>query len=92
MSSREEKLALARKTSAQQLARSATQAISDRKLRALAKADVYGQVLPLLEAHYSAQQHLHRTYRRLLTWTGGALILTLAMAVYFGREVIRSAA
>jgi hypothetical protein len=87
MSSDEEKLALERKASAQRLARAATEAISDRKLRALAKADVYSHVLPVMDAHYGAQQQLHRMYRRLLAWTCGALAIALLSAVYLGREV-----
>jgi hypothetical protein len=86
MSSKEEKLALARKASAQRLARTATEAISDRKLRALAKADVYSHVLPVLDAHYGAQQRLHRIYRRLLALTCGALAIALLSAVYLGHE------
>jgi len=91
MSSKEEKRALERKSTAQRLARAATEAISDRKLRALAKADVYGHVLPLLDNHYGAQQKLHRTYRRLLAWTCGALLFALLTAVYFGHEALAQA-
>ena len=77
MSSREEQLALQRKSTAQQLARASTEAIVDRKLRALAKADVYKQVLPVLDTQHSNEQQLHRTYRRLLAWTGGALLVAM---------------
>ncbi len=92
MASREERLALERKSAAQQLARAATEAISDRKLRALAKADVYGQILPVLDSHHGAQLKLHRTYRRLLAWTCGAFGLATLTAVLLGRELLARAA
>lgn len=88
LSSKEEKLALARKGRAQRLARAATAAISDRRLRALAKADAYKQLLPVLEAHYGAQQQLHRTYRRLLAWTCGALLIAVLMTAYLLNEFL----
>ena len=92
MPSREEQLALERKSAAQKLARAATEAISDRKLRALAKADVYGQILPLLDHHHSAQLKLHRTYRRLLAWTCGAFLVATLTAALLGRELLARAA
>ena len=91
MSSREEQLALERKSAAQQLARAATEAISDRKLRAVAKADVYGQILPVLDQHHGAQLKLHRTYRRLLAWICGAFLLALLTAIALGRELLTGA-
>ncbi len=92
MSSKEERLALERKSTAQQLARAATEAISDRKLRALTKADVYGQILPVLDHHHGVQCKLHRTYRRLLAWTCGGFLLAMLAAVLLGRELLTKAA
>ena len=89
---KENRRTLERKSTAQQLARAATEAIADRKLRALAKADVYGHILPLLEDHYGAQRKLHRTYRRLLAWTCGAFLLAAATAILLGRELLSRAA
>ena len=91
MLSTEEQLALERKSAAQQLARAATEAISDRKLRAVTKADVYGQILPVLNQHHGAQRKLHRTYRRLLAWTGGAFLLAMLTAILLGRELLAGA-
>ncbi len=92
MSSREDRLALERKSTAQQLARAATEAITDRKLRALTKADVYGQILPVLNHHHGVQRKLHRTYRRLLACTCGAFLLATLIAVLLGRELMALAA
>ena len=92
MPSREEQLALERKTEAQQLARAATEAIPDRKLRALTKADVYGQILPVLDHHHDIQLKLHRTYRRLLAWTCGAFLIATLTAVLLGRALFGQAA
>lgn len=91
MSSKEERLALARKSTAQQLARAATEAIADRKLRALTKADVYAQILPVLNHYHGAQRKLHRTYRRLLAGTCGAFLLATLVAVLLGRELLAQA-
>lgn len=92
MSGNEERLALERKSTAQQLARTATEAISDRKLRALAKADVYGQILPVLDHHHGVQRKLHRTYRRLLAWTCGAFLIAALTAVFLGRALLTQTA
>lgn len=92
MPSKEERLALERKSAAQALARAATESISDRKLRALAKADVYGQILPVLDDHYGAQEKLHRTYRRLLAWSCGAFLLSALAAILLGRALLSQAA
>lgn len=84
MSSTEEREALERKSAAQQLARASTEGIPDRKMRAIAKADVYKQLLPVLNAQHSSEQQLHRTYRRLLAWTCGVLtiaVLTSALLI-----------
>lgn len=77
----EDQLALERKTNAQQLARSATRTISDRKCRAEIKVAVYNHLVPILEQHHRAQQQLRRTCRQLFVCLGGALMLTIAVAV-----------
>ena len=72
--------ALARKSSAQRLARSATEAISDRRIRAEAKVAVYNHLIPILERHHDTQQALHRTYRRLLACSWASLLLVAGLA------------
>ena len=69
----------------------ATEAIADRKLRALTKAEVYGQSLPVLNHYHGAQRKLHRTYRRLLAWTCGAFLLATLVAILLGRELMAQA-
>ena len=77
----EDQLALERKTSAQRLARSATARITDRKVRAEAKVAVYNHIMPILERHYDAERQLHRTYRRLLAGTCGALLISVLVVI-----------
>lgn len=79
----EEQLALERKSAAQQLARSATRVVADRRSRAEAKAAVYNHLIPILELHYQSQRRLHRTCRRALACMAGALALAIASAIIF---------
>ncbi len=80
----EDQLALERKSNAQKLARAATESISDRKMRAVAKVDVYNHLLPILEQHYSNQRTLHHRYRKVLAGTCGALALAVLAAGLLG--------
>ena len=68
---------LLRKSFAQQLARSATQGIEDRRKRAAVKAEVYSHLVPLLDRHWQEMRDLHRFYRKLLAGLGAGLALTL---------------
>ena len=76
-----EKLQLARKSYAQQLARSATQTISDRRHRAEIKAAVYNHLIPVLDQNFKAQQHLRSRYRKLVAAFGGAFLLATICAI-----------
>lgn len=79
LSSTPEQGQLLRKSFAQQLARSATQSIDDRRKRAIVKAEVYGHLVPLLDRHWQETRNLHRFYRKLLTGLGAGLILSLIL-------------
>ena len=83
-----DQLALERKSSAQKLARAATECISDRKMRAVAKVDVYNHLLPILEQHYSNQRTLHHRYQRILAGTCGALALAVLTAAIIGYRML----
>lgn len=73
---------LLRKSFAQQLARSATQSIDDRRKRAVVKAEVYGHLVPLLDRHWQEIRDLHRFYRKLLTGLGAGLTLSLMLLAF----------
>jgi hypothetical protein len=77
----EDQLALERKSNAQQLARSTTRTIPDRKCRAEIKVAVYNHLVPILEQHHRAQQQLRRTCRHVIVCLSGALMLIIAAAV-----------
>lgn len=68
---------LLHKSFAQQLARSATQSIEDRRHRAAVKAEVYNHLVPLLDRHAQTTRDLHRFYQKLLAGLGTGLTLTL---------------
>jgi hypothetical protein len=73
---------LARKTSAQQISRSATRAIPDRRCRAETKVAVYNHLVPILEQHHRAQARLHRSYQRVIAALCGiVIVLGLALAL-----------
>jgi len=70
---------LLRKSFAQQLARSATQGIDDRRKRAVVKSEIYNHLVPLLDRHWEAMRDLHRFYRKLLAGLGAGLTLSLLL-------------
>jgi len=76
-----ERLELVRKTYAQQLARSASRTVKDRRSRAEVKAEFYQHLLPLLELHASVQHSTHQRYRKLILSLSIGLLLTTALAV-----------
>jgi len=73
-------LTLERKSTAQQLARSATRTINDRKCRSDARIAIYNHLVPILEEQHLNQQQLHRTYRQLIAWLCGASVLAVVVA------------
>jgi hypothetical protein len=81
-----EKLQLERKSYAQQLARSATRTISDRRHRAEIKAAVYNHLIPILDQNFHAQQHLRSRYRKRLAAVGAAFLLATLCAIVLFRQ------
>ena len=71
---------LVRKSYAQQLARSASQAINDRRKRAELKAEIYGHLLPLLELHGREQATSRRYYQKIIAVLAASLALTLSVS------------
>ena len=70
----EQRLELARKSYAQQLARSASQPVADRRKRAELKANIYSHLLPLLELHAKEQATVRQFYRKLVLILGAGLL------------------
>ena len=76
----EERDRLSRKSFAQQLARSATRSIEDRRKRAEVKTQIYNHLLPVLDQHAKVQCHMQRIYRKLmigLSAASGVLLVAL---------------
>lgn len=76
----EQRVELVRKSYAQQLARSASQAIEDRRKRAELKAEIYGHLLPLLELHGQEQASSRRYYQKIIAVLAASLALTLSVS------------
>lgn len=74
----EQRAELVRKSFAQQLARSASQIVEDRRKRAEVKAELYAHLLPLLESHDREQNASRKLYQKVI------LILSAALAASFG--------
>jgi hypothetical protein len=76
------KLELVRKSYAQQLARSASQSVTDRRKRAELKAEIYSHLLPLLEMHAREQAATRAYYQKIVVGlTAGLLIATAVIAL-----------
>ena len=75
-----QRVELVRKSYAQQLARSASQTIDDRRKRAELKAEIYGHLLPLLELHANEQATSRRYYQKIITALAASLALTLTVS------------
>lgn len=70
---------LVRKSYAQQLARTASRRVADRRKRAELKAEIYAHLLPLLEAHDREQSDARRMYQKIIGALSGALVVTLGL-------------
>jgi hypothetical protein len=70
---------LIRKSYAQQLARTASRSVEDRRKRAELKAEIYAHLLPLLEAHDQEQSASRRMYQKIIGTLVGALAITLSL-------------
>jgi len=76
----EQRAELVRKSYAQQLARSASQAIDDRRKRAELKAEIYGHLLPLLELHGKEQATSRGYYQKIIAVLSISLALALSVS------------
>jgi hypothetical protein len=76
-----QRLELVRKSYAQQLARSASQAVTDRRRRAELKADIYNHLLPLLEMHAKQQAITRRYYQKIVLVLASGLLLSAAVTI-----------
>lgn len=70
---------LVRKSYAQQLARTASRIVEDRRARAELKAEIYAHLLPLLEAHDREQSGSRRVYQKVIGALSAALIVALSL-------------
>lgn len=70
---------LARKTYAQQLARTASRSVDDRRKRGELKAEIYAHMLPLLEAHDRELNASRQLYQKIIGAFAGALVVTLSL-------------
>ena len=75
-----QRVALVRKSYAQQLARSASQAVDDRHKRAELKAEIYGHLLPLLELHAKEQAASRAFYQKIILVLGISLAAILSIS------------
>lgn len=75
----EDRRALARKTSVQQLARAATRGIQNRRQRMEARIAIYNELIPVIEQQHRARRRLHQTYLPLVAGLGLALTFLLTL-------------